>query len=527
MPSAFSPAFLRGEARACLFLPDDFRHASRRGESVRRAATRPVSSQTLEALRAQAARLSDAPAREANLQALSQPGTVVVVTGQQVGLFLGPLYSFYKAATAIAVARALQQETGVRCIPVFWLQTEDHDFEEIDHLEVHAHDGALVKLQVDAPARVPRASLSELSLGSAVTTAVSALGSALEGLPHAPEVLALFERHYRPGTTWVNAFAGVMAELFDELVLLNPRDEALASQVRPVHQRAIAECDAIAACLQERSAQLEREAFSTQVHVRPASPLSFFHPEGRAGPRFRMEAREGRFALVGRKDARSPRELLETADPLCFSTSALLRPIVQDTLLPTAAIVGGPGELNYFAQLPPLYAHFGLPMPMVVPRARFRVIEARTRSLLQTLGLSAAEVEMPENEVLKRLAPPAPELSPELLVQRAEGALRPIWECLPNKPGSDLEVAVKRTRLTIDRALARLSSRYARELQGGDQILNGRVERVQRALFPHGEPQERALGLPGFAARFGISQFTSLVFEKLEPFDAAVKEISP
>src|SRR6478735_8253503 len=131
MSSACSAAFLRGEARATALLPDDFRHAARRGENVRRAATRAVSAKTLAALRAQSARLPASPAREAHLQALSQPGTVCVVTGQQVGLFLGPLYSLYKAASAVVIARTLQQETGVRCVPVFWLQSEDHDFEEI------------------------------------------------------------------------------------------------------------------------------------------------------------------------------------------------------------------------------------------------------------------------------------------------------------------------------------------------------------------------------------------------------------
>jgi uncharacterized protein YllA (UPF0747 family) len=93
-------------------------------------------------------RAQQAPGREAQLDALARPGTVVVVTGQQVGLFLGPLYSLYKAATAVSVARALEQETGVRCVPVFWLQSEDHDFDEIDHCHVHARDGALVKLRL-------------------------------------------------------------------------------------------------------------------------------------------------------------------------------------------------------------------------------------------------------------------------------------------------------------------------------------------------------------------------------------------
>ena len=522
MSSAFSPAFLRGEARAHAFLPDDFRHADRRGENVRRAATRAVSAQTLEALREQAAHLPPAPAREANLHALGQPGTVVVVTGQQVGLFLGPLYSFYKAASAVAVARALQQETGVRCVPIFWLQSEDHDFEEIDHCDLQGREGELIRIQLTAPKRIPRASLSGLPLGPDVEVALTRLASALDGLPHAAEVLALFENHYRPERTWVNAFAGVMAELFDELVFLDPRVEALAAQARGVHQRAILECDRIASALLERNALLERQGFTAQVHVRPDAPLSFFHPEGDAGPRFRLEAREGCWGLVGRSDTRTTQQLLDT-DPLCLSTSALLRPILQDTLLPTAAIVGGPGELNYFAQLQPLYAHFGVPMPMLVPRARFRVIDARTRSLLATLGLTAAEVEVSTETLLRRLTPA---LTPELLERRLAEAIDPILAEVPTKPGSDTEDALKRTRATITRAITRLSGRYARELQRGDQTLTSRVGRLQSALSPHGEPQERVLGLPGFAARIGLKNFTSLVLGQLEAFGVTVKELS-
>ena len=129
MSSAFSAAFLRGEARALALLPDDFRHASRRGESVRRAATRAVSVKTLAALRAQSARLPASAAREAHLQALSQPGTVVVVTGQQVGLLGGPAYTLAKALTAVALARRLERQ-GVPAVPVFWLASQDHDLRE-------------------------------------------------------------------------------------------------------------------------------------------------------------------------------------------------------------------------------------------------------------------------------------------------------------------------------------------------------------------------------------------------------------
>lgn len=499
--SAFSAAFLSGDPRALAFLPDDFRYAEKRAASIRRAAKRSIAAPVLEALRAQASRRPMTPERLVSLDALGQPGSVAVVTGQQVGLFLGPLYSFYKAASAVISARALEHETGVRCVPVFWLQTEDHDVEEIDHLDVGE-----VRVRLQSP-HVPRASISELLLGDGVAAALSELRDALGDAPHADEVLALFARHYRRECTWASAFAGVMSELLPSLVILDPRDELLARAVAGIHQRAFTECDAIARVMLARQSALRDSGFDVQVHVRDGSPLSFVHPEGRSGPRFRVERCSEGWKCIGSE------HVVSTVDPLRVSTSALIRPVVQDTLLPTAAIIGGPGELNYFAQVSPLYAHYGLDMPMVMPRARFRVLEPRVVTLLSKLGLQPHDLEHPRETVLQRLAPVATELTPEVLERRLLDAIEPILESVPG-----LEDAVKRTRATMARAANRLAGRYARSLRTHDETVIGRVDRIQRSLFPHGEPQERVLGFPEFAARFGVDEFRQMVLSALVPF---------
>jgi uncharacterized protein YllA (UPF0747 family) len=644
--SAFSPAFLSGDPRASAFLPDHFRHEARRAESVRRALGRKLDAQAARALEAQARRVPGSAARLERLARLADGTAVAVVTGQQVGLFLGPAYSLYKAASAVVVARALSEQTGVQCVPVFWLQSEDHDFVEIDHVTVHGRDGELTRLQVASP-HVPRASVSSITLGTEVDGALAGLRAALETLPHADEVVALFARHYRAAATWVGAFAGVMAELFDELVLVDPRDEVIARAVRPVHERAFEEREEINRLLLEREAALEAAGFDVQVRVRDV-PLSFVHPEGRDGPRHRGEK-------------------IVSDDPLCLSSSALLRPIIQDTLLPTAAIIGGPGELNYFAQLSPLYGHFGLPMPMVMPRARFRVVEPRARAVLSELGLSAAEVEVPREVLLRRVvqtregeptpaqveqrlidavapilaevagadeprsdrtkaprvsagvAEPAeterfvqsasaprvspgvveparlahsatavtsaqhveterlvqsasaPRVSPgvaelaaahsvtavtsaqhvetERLVQSASaprvspGVAEPaqtsalIGRVGASSAGDDeraraslprlrgLERAVERTRRSFARAAQRFAARYGRDRLERDAIATARVDRVQRALFPDGAPQERVLGIAGFAARVGVKVFVQQVLAGVTPFGTDVKEL--
>lgn len=491
--SAFSPAFLKAEPAALRFLDDGFRHPSRRVEFVRQARARGVKAEVVAALRAQAARRPMTSARAQSLDSLAS-GAPVVVTGQQVGLFLGPLYSLYKAATAVVTARALE------CVPVFWLQSEDHDFDEVAHTAVHGKEGALTTLSLASP-HVERASLSSVQLGAGVDEALATLRNALEGWPHVDEVSALFSRYYRPEATWVNAFAGVMSELFPSLIILDPRDEALAKVARPVHERALAECDVITRVLQQRSDELESAGFDVQVRVRDAA-LTFVHPDGRNGPRFRAEA-----------TARLPE------DPLCVSSSALLRPIIQDTLLPTAAIVGGPGELNYFAQLAPLYSHFGLPMPMVMPRARFRVVEARPKALLEKLGIGPEAVEVSREVLLGRLSQggAAEDVEKQLLA-----AMEPV---LSRVQGVD--DAVERTRKTIARAANRLGARLQRERLTRDDVLASRVDRLQRALFPNGQPQERVLGAAGFLASFGAEAFMKRIESSVVPFGHDIVTLTP
>jgi len=176
----------------------------------------------LDVLREQQSALPASAARQASLDALAKGGVAVVATGQQVGLFLGPLYTFYKAASAVAVARALAAESGVGCVPLFWLQTEDHDFAEIRTCAVAGPDGKPVRLELaqdrEADSRV---SVAQRCLGPEIDAVLDQLGSLLDGQPGAEEVLAILRAQYRPGRSLAAAFAGVLATLFaDEGLIL-------------------------------------------------------------------------------------------------------------------------------------------------------------------------------------------------------------------------------------------------------------------------------------------------------------------
>nr|WP_255665446.1 bacillithiol biosynthesis cysteine-adding enzyme BshC [Myxococcus sp. AS-1-15] len=538
---SFPTAWLQGDPRALAFLPDRFRHRAARAEAAAAASTRSVPPALLEVLRAQNARLAPSPARTRHLEELAQPGTIVVVTGQQMGLFLGPLFTLYKAAAAIVAARKLREETGRPCVPVFWLQTEDHDLPEVDHCFVASPRGARCRVSLDLPdAALSRAPIAHQKLGPGVLKALEALRAELGAEPQAEEHLSLLEWAYRPEATLAEAFTEVLSTLFAEegLVFLDPRDARLAPLAAPIHRRSLEHAATLSTALTQRVEELTRAGFSEQVYIRPGSPLGFFSPDEVDGARYRLDpAGPQTWSLVGhpRGATVTTEELLRALEqePLRFTTSALLRPLLQDTWLPTAAYVGGPGEVSYFAQLAPLYAHAGLPMPLVVPRARFRVLDDRARRLLHKLGLTADEASQPREALLTKLATrdAAEPFEPAGAVEaRLFGAFSAELDTLGEsmlKLDPRLLDALKRTRGTVRAAVSRLSARYGRALALRDEVTTERVDRLRAMLLPEGAPQERIHGMAYHACRFGTRAFTRQVLDACIPFSGDLQDLTP
>jgi bacillithiol synthase len=494
-------------------------------------ACRPVAPEVHRVLVAQNAGLAPSPARDAHLDALAR-GAAAVVTGQQVGLFLGPLYTIYKAASAVVLARLLAAETGAPVVPVFWLQTEDHDLVEIASCGVPCATGCeMIAAPVEADNRI---SIAHRTLPAEIADCLERLADLLGDGSLAHEHLERLRRHYRAGVPWAAAFAGVLAELFapEGLVVIDPRDATLAAVVAPIHARALERAESIAAAMCARAGELAGAGAAVPVHVRPGAPLSFFHPDGPLGPRVRLEPAGDGFAEVGTGHVHTRAALLAAlhGDPRRFSTSALLRPIVQDTLLPTAAYVGGPSEVAYFAQLAPLYRAYDRLPPLVVPRARFRITDARIRRLLGRFGLTAHDVELSEEALLAQLAGTGPtgpdgrEVSRRLLdpFVAAHGALATVLA----DAGPAITRAMARTRASVERSVTKLATKVERARLYADAERVDAVRRLRAMLAPDGAPQERRLGLPGLAARIGDRDVIERVLAAIDPLDCSLQELS-
>jgi bacillithiol synthase len=295
-----------------------------------------------------------------------------------------------------------------------------------------------------------------------------------------------------------------------------------------VMQRALNEQTLIAAELRTRAAELAEAGCPEQVPTREDASLVFFHPRGVTGPRYRLTRTEQGFCTPeGPVSDATVTELL-ASEPLRFSTSALLRPLVQDTLLPTCAYLGGPAEVSYFAQLPPLYARFGLPMPMIAPRARLRVVDTATQSLLRKLNLQPADLDAPRQSLLARVVGEVdPALRAPALRARLLAPLQAELAALEARALPAATAALHKTRQTCERSITKLSEQLERAALERDAVACGRLDRLLAALRPDGLPQERAYGFLALAARSGPRALTAAILQGANTLDPSVKDVYP
>ncbi|MGO9274549.1 MAG: bacillithiol biosynthesis cysteine-adding enzyme BshC [Terriglobia bacterium] len=342
----------------------------------------------------------------ANIRLLSEPGTFAVVTGQQVGLFSGPVFTLYKALTAVRLAQSLS-ERGMPCVPVFWLATEDHDLEEVAQTAALDRADELVELRDDGVRPAPRCSVGRAVFSDQIITALDRLEKALDAGASRDRLLLDLRACYQPGLAWGQAFGQFVTRLFRRwgVVMVDALDESLHRLSAATYERAIDAAPDLRLRLLARAQALVSAGYHAQVHVGEDSTLLFLAEDGN---RTAVHQQGHRFVLEG---ATGPIELtvgdLKTClrdHPGRFSANALLRPIVQDTLLPTLAYIAGPSELAYHGQSQTLYSSFGRPQPVIFPRASFTLVDTRARRLMEKYHVGVEDVWQGEEHLGRKIA---------------------------------------------------------------------------------------------------------------------------
>jgi bacillithiol synthase len=325
---------------------------------------------------------------------LEESDSVAVLTGQQVGLFGGPLYTIYKAITAINLAWRLKAK-GIRAVPIFWMDTEDHDLAEVSHCTVLAGANAQAidcRKIIFGELIQPAVPVGSIVFPDSIRQAVEDFLSYWPDADWRSDVRTQLESTYKPGASFANSFASLMSRIFSGtgLIFFDPQDSEAKRLSSSLFQKALQEAKAIYSALVQRKHELETAGFHAQVNILENSTVLFSSSDGQ---RRALERRNSGFGLKGGDLVFSTEELLESAalHPEEFSPNVLLRPLVQDCLFPTVAYVGGSSELAYFAQIETLYNLFGRPMPIIWPRNSFTLIDPYVGSKMDKLGIAVQD----------------------------------------------------------------------------------------------------------------------------------------
>ncbi len=453
-------------------------------------------------VRQQQARGAEQAARRA--QALAEPDSLAVVTGQQAGLFGGPLYVLLKAAATLELAQRLESRRGKPVVPVFWVASDDHDFAEVRSVCVIDPGGAIRALRY-APHHEPDgAPASTIVLDDTMPQLVDELGRTLPTSLERDEVLAAVTECYVEGETLAGAFARLISRLMPALVVLDPADPALKALAAPVFVRELAEASPVSRLALEVGEKLLAAGYHQQVPVRSGFLNLFTVADGQ---RRALALADGVLEIRGTRERLSVDDAVRRIErePSLWSAGALLRPLVQDWLLPTAAYVGGPAEIAYHAQIVPSYAHFGIPRPVLVPRPSVTLIEPQQARALDAERLRLVDLVGDPEALVTRWAREAyPDV--EAAFARTREAIERELGAIEQELGSHDPTLRGATAAARGRALHQVESLHEkalRVLKKRDQERADRLRRTRDALLPGGALQERGLGLIGPVARRG------------------------
>jgi bacillithiol biosynthesis cysteine-adding enzyme BshC len=444
-------------------------------------------------------------------------GASAVVTGQQVGLFGGPLFAIFKALTAVRLADEASQ-AGIACVPVFWLATEDHDLEEVNQASIPGPDFSLHKLTVPTHG-IPDAPVGSVQFGRDVDAVVQA-ASVLLG---PSEISDFIRESYRPNETFGSAFARLFSRLFADwgVILLDAADPELHAIAEPVYRGATEHAAELDEALLNRGKALEAAGYHQQVNVTPSSTLLFTLRDGARVPVHRRVDGKGTAEFLIGQERLSQAELLSrvAGSPQDFSGNALLRPVIQDYLLPTLAYTGGSAEVAYFTQAAVVYEKLLGRVTPIVPRFSATIVETKPKTLLERYGLRFTDLfQGPENLRELMAARTLPEELQSAFDQAEtsmEKSLATIRDGLARLDPTLVDSATN-AMSKMQYQLTQLRAKAARAELRHTEVLTRKADVLSSLLYPGKALQEREIAGMYFVARHG-REFLRGIYETIHP----------
>ncbi|MCA1608708.1 MAG: bacillithiol biosynthesis cysteine-adding enzyme BshC [Acidobacteria bacterium] len=455
-----------------------------------------------------------------NISLLREPDSVAVVTGQQAGLFSGPLYTIYKALSAVRAAECLRGR-GFKAVPVFWAATEDHDFEEVSKAFVIDTAGNLAELTAAADVAYQDLPVGEVKIGASMAAVVDKLFDSLAPTEFSPGLRGMIESSWREGEFFGDAFAKLLSKLMGDygLVILCPLDPRLKKLASPIYETAIKNSGAIVAALRARSAELVDAGFSAQVLIGEDYFPLFWHDEDNR----RIALKKTVDGKVRAKDGSREFTLEELAriavsEPRRLSPSVVLRSVVQDFILPTVWYFGGAAEVSYFAQSEEVYRILERPTTPILHRQSFTFVEPKHAKTLSRFELEVCDLFQPVGKLL-------PEIVEEHLNSDTAKTFAGVEEGINTELnrldqallGVDKTLAenLARRRRKILYHIAALRNNFHKVQMQKDEVVRRRIESMFTALVPARHLQERTLNISYFLNRYGVG-FVDWIYRSID-----------
>jgi bacillithiol biosynthesis cysteine-adding enzyme BshC len=464
-------------------------------DAISRAQRHPRErSKLAEILRAQHARRDAPPAARAAADRLADPQTVAVVTGQQAGLFGGPAFCLYKALTAVKLAQQVQREHGVPTVAVFWVEAEDHDWNEVSSCSVLDAEFHRKTIQLPAPEGAGHTPVGLIKLGDSINAVIDELAGVLPPTEFTGSLIETLRKAYQAGRGMADAFAHVLESFAGDrgLVVFDCSDSAAKMLAGGIFLKEVQHPGKTWQLAADAGHQLAAGGYHAQVTGSDEDGPALFHLDGTrsAIPKEQIAALEAEVR----------------AKPDAFSPNVLLRPIVQDTLFPTISYVSGPNELAYLGQLKKVYEHFGVPMPLLYPRLSATILDSASAKFLAKHDLPLEALHARDEAALNRLLAQSLPAPVDRALQDANDAVeRSMAALIAAVPAIDptLEGAAKSTLGKLQHDLTALRGKIISAAKKRDETLRRQFFRAQAQAFPGGEPQERAIGAISLLNRYG------------------------